>query len=149
MTIFTIGYEGANVGCFTSCLKENRIDLLVDVRQSPFSRKPGFSRKTLESSLRHEDLVYIHSADLGCPRIIRDEYRGNKDWSLYCKKYNDYLQLQNEALDKVYGYSTNFRCALMCFEANPYECHRLLIAQKLISDYPSLTIKNLSTCNSL
>ena len=47
MTVFTIGYEGLDIGAFMSLLAEHGIETVVDIRELPLSRKPGFSKKAL------------------------------------------------------------------------------------------------------
>jgi len=51
MTVFTIGYEGLDIDAFMSLLAEHGIDTVVDVRELPLSRKPGFSKKALANIL--------------------------------------------------------------------------------------------------
>ena len=43
--IFTIGYEKSTIDDFVSRLADADIDVLVDVRELPLSRKRGFSKK--------------------------------------------------------------------------------------------------------
>ena len=47
--LFTIGYEGRNIGEFISHLKDFNITRLIDVRKIPLSRKKGFNKKPLEN----------------------------------------------------------------------------------------------------
>ena len=75
MTIYTIGYEGIDIEQFFKLLREHDIETVVDVRELPLSRKPGFSKKVLSSALNLSGLEYTHLADLGCPKPIRDRYR--------------------------------------------------------------------------
>ena len=39
--IFSIGYEGKSLDAFIALLKAAGIERLIDVRDAPFSRKPG------------------------------------------------------------------------------------------------------------
>ena len=41
-TISTIGYEGTSIGGFIAALQHASIDMLIDVRAVPVSRKKGF-----------------------------------------------------------------------------------------------------------
>jgi len=45
MTIYTIGYEGIDIEQFFTLLSEHNIETVVDVRELPLSRKPGFSKE--------------------------------------------------------------------------------------------------------
>jgi uncharacterized protein (DUF488 family) len=60
MKICTIGYEGLDIDAFMSLLAENDIETVVDVREMPLSRKPGFSKKALEAALNLSGRDYVH-----------------------------------------------------------------------------------------
>ena len=144
MTIYTIGYEGTTIAAFIQCLKSNRIEIVMDVRQYPFSRKPGFSQKALQKALSESYIAYRHFPALGCPAEIRDRYKDNDDWQEYCRSYNAYLNSHLEALDPLMTYFPGIRAALMCFEADANRCHRLLIANKFARMVPGIEINNLA-----
>lgn len=143
LTLYTVGYEGVDVDTFLECLHKNKIEVLADVRQSPMSRKPGFSQKKLEEKTSSYGLVYKHFPSLGCPAKIRNRYALDADWMGYCKSYNLYLKSHPEAIEKISVFIENFSCALMCFEADPNRCHRLLIAQAVIAIRPTIALQNL------
>lgn len=148
MTIYTIGYEGTSLATFIKCLQLNHINIVMDVRQYPFSRKPGFSQKALQKALDESAISYKHFPDLGCPVDIRDKYKENNDWSEYRKSYNAYLNSHLEALDPLMSYFPGINAALMCFEANANRCHRLLIANKLVGLFSGIEISNLEPAAS-
>lgn len=52
MIIFTIGYEGATQAEVIAALSAAGVELLIDVRAVPLSRRPGFSKNVLASGLR-------------------------------------------------------------------------------------------------
>jgi len=143
MTIYTIGYEGTTIEAFIKCLRFNHIEIVMDVRQYPFSRKPGFSQKALQKALCESYIAYRHFPALGCPVEIRDRYKDNDDWQEYCKSYNAYLSSHLEALDPLMSYLPGINAALMCFEADANRCHRLLIANKLARLVAGIEINNL------
>jgi uncharacterized protein (DUF488 family) len=60
MLINTIGYEGSEISDFISVLKYSGVEALVDVRDLPSSRKPGFSKNTLSASVSRVGIEYIH-----------------------------------------------------------------------------------------
>jgi uncharacterized protein (DUF488 family) len=141
--IFTIGYEGVTLDMFLSCLAINKIEFLADVRENPFSRKPGFSKKALTEAVSRRYIKYWHFPRLGCPLDIRNVYAKSRDWNQYCDSYNEHLHANPDAVNELVALLKKFRCALMCFEANPYLCHRFLIAQQIEKQH-SASIKNLS-----
>jgi len=128
MVISTIGYEGIDIDAFLSLLRENDIESVVDVRELPLSRKPGFSKKGLSAALDRVDLEYIHLADLGCPKSIRDRYRADGNWLRYKNGFSKYLETQDAAIARLASLAASSNCALLCFEANFSRCHRSMVA---------------------
>ncbi len=128
MTIYTIGYEGIDIEQFFMLLKEHGIETVVDVRELPLSRKPGFSKKILTAALNMSGLEYTHLADLGCPKPIRDRYRADADWQCYKEGFLKYLKTQKDAIEELATLATSSNCALLCFEADFNYCHRSMVA---------------------
>src|SRR6266480_5216625 len=50
--VFSIGYEGRTLQELLKLLEVYRVDLVVDVRENPISRKPGFNRRQLSAALQ-------------------------------------------------------------------------------------------------
>ncbi len=44
-TLFTLGYQQRSLDEFVALLLEASIDVLVDVRETAWSHKPGFSKR--------------------------------------------------------------------------------------------------------
>lgn len=128
MAVFTIGYEGLDIDEFMSLLKEHGIETLVDIRETPLSRKPGFSKNSLAGRVRTAGLSYIHLVELGCPKPVRDRHRRDRSWKRYTEGFLRHLAGQEEALSGLAGMATSTKCALMCFEADHNFCHRSLVA---------------------
>src|SRR5688572_26249172 len=58
-TIFTIGHGALDLGDYIDLIKTFGIDLIVDVRSSPYSRYvPHFNRESLEDALRIRGVEY-------------------------------------------------------------------------------------------
>ena len=128
MTIYTIGYEGIDIEQFLMLLKRHGIETVVDVRELPLSRKPGFSKKSLAEALNLSGLEYTHLANLGCPKPIRDRYRADADWRRYTDGFLRHLKTQDEAIDELTMLAGSSTCALLCFEADFNYCHRSMVA---------------------
>lgn len=128
MTIFTIGYEGLSIDAFMSLLAEHGVDTLVDVRELPLSRKPGFSKKALANLLKSSGREYVHMVDLGCPRPIRDQYREDGDWKRYTRGFIKYLKTQDDTIAQLSSLVVSENCALLCYEADSNFCHRSMVA---------------------
>ena len=128
MIIHTIGYEGIGIRRFLSLLRAHAIETVVDVRELPLSRKPGFSKKALADTLNVSGLEYVHLSDLGCPKPIRSRYRTDGNWKRYTEGFLKYLNTQHEALADLASMAGNSNCALLCFEADYNYCHRSMVA---------------------
>lgn len=55
--------------------QRNRVDVLVDVRLNPISRKKGFSKSSLQQALGAARIEYRHERQLGNPKSNRDPFR--------------------------------------------------------------------------
>lgn len=128
MTIYTIGYEGLGIDEFISLLKAYDIETVVDIRELPLSRKPGFSKTALSNTLQLTGLEYIHVAALGCPKPVRDQYREDGNWQLYTKGFTKYLSTQASAVESLSTLASTSSCALLCYEADFNFCHRSMVA---------------------
>lgn len=71
----TIGYEGYSAEEWLESLVENHVEIVVDVRAVPLSRKRGFSKTRLAEMLRTKGISYVHLEALGNPKPYRDRLR--------------------------------------------------------------------------
>ena len=129
--LFTVGYEGTELQLFIDCLVENRVTVLVDVRDFPGSRKRGFSKTSLAKALNEAGISYEHWRHLGAPKHIRHELRQTKDWAKYAKAYSQILEIQEPALVTLGSRLGPDKLCLMCFERDFRECHRSFVAERL------------------
>jgi len=60
--IFTVGHSNPSIADFLALLKEFEIQVLVDIRRSPSSRKfPHFNRDNLQKELARNQIGYTWS----------------------------------------------------------------------------------------
>ena len=127
--LLTIGYEGLPAPRFISFLEENRVRLLVDVRELPLSRKKGFSKSSLSESLQRAGIEYVHIRELGSPRPVRNRLKKDGDYPSFFSAYLKHLRHQTEALKELERLVEQYRrVCLMCFEKSPQQCHRSRLA---------------------
>lgn len=131
MLLYTIGYEGLTSESFFGALARHHIETVVDVRELPISRKPGFSKSTLARLAAERGLNYLHLPALGCPREIRHDYRADGDWTRYTQRFLKYLNTQDTAVRQLAVQALREQCALLCFEADPAYCHRSFVAERV------------------
>jgi hypothetical protein len=84
--LFTIGYEGKSIDQYLFELLINNIQVLVDVRKNPFSRKHGFSGKSLREYSHKVGIRYLHLPELGVPSKLRQNLNGKESYTLFLYK---------------------------------------------------------------
>ena len=137
--LMTIGYESLSRSEFFGILERCRVTLLVDIRELPISRKPGFNKAALEGTLVKRGLKYEHVFELGCPRDIRHEYRADGDWARYAKRFKAYLDGQTEAIDRVMNADERY-AALTKFSAFVKFAVNAGISQRVFERGPTVGI---------
>ena len=131
ITIRTIGYERSQLHEFIDRLLEDKVTLLVDVREYPLSRKTGFSKKALANALDEVGILYQHWRELGAPKEIRHALHKDKDWSAYVEAYESLLNEKETILHELSERAEVESVCLMCFERDFRECHRSLIVERM------------------
>jgi len=127
--IHTVGYEGLALADFLRQLRRARVQIVVDVRDLPLSRKPGFSKTALAAALDGAGMAYLHMRSLGCPKPIREQYRKNKDWNAYTAAFMDHMRQQAPAVAELAALCEARAAALLCYEADARFCHRTYVAR--------------------
>jgi uncharacterized protein (DUF488 family) len=130
--IFTIGHSIHSTERIIDLLKSNRVDVLVDVRSEPYSRKvPHFNKDKLEKDVQKNGLRYLFlGKELG-GRPSKREFCDLEGFVLY-RKIADSPDFQSGIARLMDGLK-NYRIALMCGEENPANCHRRLLIGRVLS----------------
>ena len=126
--MFTIGYQGASLERLVETLAAADVSLLVDTRETPTSRRPEFRRKSLDAALAAAGIRYLSVPALGAPRELRSVV---SDWDRFADGYRDRLALVREELQSLVPLISSERVCLLCFEADPFTCHRSLLAHEI------------------
>jgi uncharacterized protein (DUF488 family) len=119
--LYTIGYEGRTLDELIAALKSVRVERLIDVREMPLSRRRGFSKTPLAAALAAQDIEYVHLRQAGNP------FR--KDAGDVLAKYK--AALGKRVVDDVVAAAHGRRVSLLCYERNPGECHRSILAKRI------------------
>jgi len=128
--VFSIGYQGRNIEEFIDILKKNRIAVLIDTRNSGFSRKPNFSRHTLRKIVEKEGIKFVAVPDAGAPKDLRNYLKNTGKIYNFFTMYKKHI-IENKYFDELSAHINGERTCLMCFERNPYECHRLVLSDMI------------------
>lgn len=134
--VVTIGYEGRTADQLLEALRDRSIDLLVDVRLTPLSRKPGLSKRGLAERLASAGIRYLHVPELGNPKDNRDGFRAGDERSR--GRFRELLSADDAsaALDELQELAQEHVIALLCFERDAGECHRELVGEELARRAP-------------
>jgi uncharacterized protein (DUF488 family) len=127
--LYTFGYEGLTLAQFLERLRAVNVEIVIDVRANPLSRKKGFSKRALALALEQAGLAYMHTPAMGCPKDVRDQYRVDENWASYTRGYLRHLGKQAAALEELVTIAKASSACLICFEADFNRCHRLFVAR--------------------
>jgi uncharacterized protein (DUF488 family) len=133
--IFTIGHSTHPVEAFTDLLLRNRIGYVIDVRSAPYSRRmPQFNREPLSAWLRRHSIQYAHMPEeFGArrtdPTLLDSAQRVDFD------RVRDRPEFRRGVERLKRGVGHGHRIALMCAEADPFDCHRFsMISYQLVRE---------------
>lgn len=138
-TIYSVGHSNHDLEKLIQLLKLNGIEVVADVRTSPFSKySPHFNRATLSRELRTVDIGYVFlGKELG-GRPDGDEYYDDEGHVRYDRLSKS--DLFQAGLTRLLKGASEHRVAMICSEADPAQCHRhLLIARVLETQGVSVT----------
>jgi uncharacterized protein (DUF488 family) len=132
--IYTLGHGNRALTEFVDLLHTTGIQILVDVRAHPVSRRhPHFRRERLQKELKHAGVGYQWMGDqLGGRRVSRPNSvhialpRGMRSFADHMCA-NDF----RIAIRALLALADRFQAVLMCAERQPAQCHRSLIADYL------------------
>jgi uncharacterized protein (DUF488 family) len=133
--IHTIGHSTRTIEAFVDLLQTHRIQLLIDVRRWPASRRyPHFYREALSNSLREARIEYIWRGDLGGFRKPAPD-SPNTAWKVAAfRAYADFMLTSEfeKILKELETSIEEKRIAFMCAESVPWRCHRQLLADAFL-----------------
>ncbi len=127
-----IGYEGSTIEDFVATLKLADVQVLLDIRDVPVSRKRGFSKRALAETLEGAGVRYTHLRDLGDPKPGREAARRG-DMHAFERIFRTHLEGREaqEALEKAIDIISGARACLLCFERDHSVCHRAIVAEEM------------------
>jgi len=133
LTLFTIGHSNLPIDRIIELLKTQEIEILVDVRSSPYSKyNPQFNQDQFQWSIEKAGLHYKFAGD----------YLGGRPKDPECYKDRqipevnaDYLHLVDyptvmtkaffqTGINDLIGFASKWRVAILCSEEDPAKCHR-------------------------
>jgi uncharacterized protein (DUF488 family) len=130
--LYTIGYEKALLKDVISTLSAARAATLIDVRDRPISRRPGFSKRQLAAAIEDAGMRYVHLQPLGTPpegRLAGRRREWDRFWGIVGEKLT--RPEAELALQKAAEIAEAAPSCLLCYEADWQICHRRRVAEIL------------------
>lgn len=123
--IKTIGHSNHPIGRFVDLLKAGGVEVVVDVRSTPYSRRfPQFGRERLAQSLSAAGFLYRYEGAAlgGKPKdgAGYDDLAARPDFK--------------EALARLIAGSADATLCLMCAERDPLDCHRTVLVSRRLAE---------------
>ena len=159
MNLYTIGHSRHPIDKFIQLLIDHQIEVLVDVRSTPYSRfNPQFNKNALQQSLERQPIEYLYAGN---------ELGGRpKDPSCYKNhvipaKPSDYLNEVDysevmkrpwflDGIQRLLETARQHTTCILCSEEDPAKCHRQqLIARFLLRAFPEVIILHIRGDGSL
>jgi len=131
--IYSIGHSNVSSSRIIELIKPYNIEVLVDVRSSPYSQyAPQFNREVLESTLKFDGLGYHYAGDsLGGRPKNASCYKNH----IIPEEHADYLHLVDypavmeklffqKGIQQLLELASQKCIVVMCSEEDPGVCHR-------------------------
>lgn len=131
-TLWTIGHGSADVDDLFRLLEQQQIEVLADVRSSPYSRyAPQANREAIAAVANRRGVRYV---------FLGDELGGQPaDRAMYTRDDEpDYRKIEaselfRRGIETLTGLAGEHRVCFMCAEEDPARCHRsLLVGESLV-----------------
>jgi uncharacterized protein (DUF488 family) len=126
--VIGVGYEGISVDQLVEQLNSDNVEVLVDIRLTPLSRKPGLSKRALSEAMSAAGIRYIHDRRLGNPKENRPAYadaasdEGIAARVSYCEMISSGDGAA--AVLELAALAERHTVAVLCYEADESHCHR-------------------------
>ena len=131
LTVWTVGHSKHEINDFIEILCKHKIQVVVDVRTSPFSKMaPQFNKEQLGAALATSGIDFLHmGASLGGRPTQEDFY--DSEGHVFYDKMAETEEFESGIIRLVKGME-RFRIAIMCSEGSPDKCHRTLLVGRVL-----------------
>ena len=143
-TLYTIGYEKARLADLVATLVAAGVTTLIDVRDRPISRRPGFSKRQLSAAIEEGGMRYVGLTALGTPPEGRLAGRRG-DWDRFWHIVEERLSSAEAelALAQAAEIAAAAPSCLLCYEADWRGCHRRRIGD-ILTERHGFAVRHLS-----
>jgi uncharacterized protein (DUF488 family) len=135
-TLYTLGHSNRTLATFLALVTAHAVGGVADVRSFPASRRwPHFNRAALAAALTAHGVQYDWIPELGGRRRQTRPDSPHTAWTVAAfRNYADHMETAEfaDGLRRLLELAAARRTAFMCAEALYWQCHRRLIADRLL-----------------
>ena len=134
MIIYTMGFAQKNAERFFNLIRNNGIEVLIDIRLNNKSQLAGFTKGSDLPFLLKEicNCKYVHKTDYAPTKEILSAYQKKEiDWREYEERFMPLIEKRKIELDFEKSFSNYKKVCLLCTEPTSEMCHRRLVAEYL------------------
>ena len=137
--IYSIGHSNLKIKDFIDLLKENEIELVVDIRRYPSSAVYStFESENIKEILDKEGIDYIWKGEIfgGFRDETLEDESPNKGWDVTgFRTYADHALSDEfqEELDKLIDILESKNVGIMCAESIYWKCYRRILCDWLVA----------------
>jgi len=142
-TLYTVGFVRALLKDVVATLTAAGVAVLLDVRDRPISRRPGFPKRQLAGAIEEAGMRYIHLQALGTPPEGRLANR-RREWERFWGIVEEKLARPEAelALQEAAELARAAPSCLLCHEADWQICHRRRVAE-ILAERHGFTVSHL------
>lgn len=124
--VVSLGYERRSLDDLVELLHAHGVGKLLDIRELPLSRRPGFSKRALAAGLEEAGIEYCHLRQAGNP------HRKLKADIAHCLSlYRAHLCDNPDVVKTVASELSDGPVAMLCYEREHDCCHRSVLLDAL------------------
>lgn len=142
--LFTIGYQRARAADFVAAMKAAGVTTLIDVREVPWSRRREYAKKALAETLNAAGIAYVHLKGLGTPKSGRAAAKAGDraGFEAIFAAHTKTPEFQSDLAKAAVIARAGGTC-LMCYERDPNNCHRQIVAG-LMQDKDGFEVRHIT-----
>ena len=140
MIIYTIGHSTHSEEEFLTLLNTYMIKKVIDVRSFPGSRYvPIFNKERMEVWLKDHQIDYLHLSELGGLRKLDKTVDPSLVAGWSNASFRNYATYSfspeyHSGIKELIKLAKEEQVVIMCSEALPWRCHRLIISNTLVEE---------------
>jgi uncharacterized protein (DUF488 family) len=144
--IYTIGFTQKTAQGFFELLKDNNVEVVLDIRLNNTSQLAAFAKYPDIKYFLQEicKIAYIHDTKFSPTESELKKYKKKEtNWNQYVDEFSQTMNERNINEYIQLNYSIDKKICLLCSESTADQCHRKLVGNKFKEVFSELEIIHL------